>query len=83
MIPWLWILPIGTMSLHLAFNYLSPPSYPFPGITGPLIDLLKHEQTHSVITVKMVTEINWLFAFLTAKEDSTVSTLIDEGLIEV
>ena len=31
----------------------------------------------------MVTEINWLFAFLSAKEDSTVSALIDEGLIEV
>lgn len=31
----------------------------------------------------MVTEINWLFAFLTAKEDSTVSALINEGLIEV
>lgn len=37
----------------------------------------------SITTVKMVTEINWLFAFLTAKEDSTVSALINEGLIEV
>ena len=45
--------------------------------TGPLIEILEH------VPVKMVTEINWLFAFLTAKEDSTVSALINEGLIEV
>jgi hypothetical protein len=31
----------------------------------------------------MNTEISWLFAFLTAKEDSTVSALIAQGLIEV
>jgi hypothetical protein len=31
----------------------------------------------------MNTEISWLFAFLTAKEDSTVSALIAQGLVEV
>jgi hypothetical protein len=53
------------------------------GVTGPLIDLLKLDHMQSAATIKMVTEINWLFAFLTAKEDATVSALIDQGLIEV
>ena len=53
------------------------------GVTGPLLELLRQDRIHSGPAVRMNTEICWLFAFLTAKEDSTVSALISQGLIEV
>jgi hypothetical protein len=53
------------------------------GVTAPLLELLRQDRIHSGIAVRMNTEISWLFAFLTAKEDSTVSALIAQGLIEV
>lgn len=53
------------------------------GVTAPLLELLRQDRIHSGIAVRMNTEISWLFAFLTAKEDSTVSALISQGLIEV
>lgn len=54
-----------------------------PGVTAPLLELLRQDRIHSGIAVRMNTEISWLFAFLTAKEDSTVSALMAQGLVEV
>lgn len=48
------------------------------GVTAPLLDLLRQQPS-----VDVQTEVCWLFAFLTAKEDATVAALMEQGLAQV
>ena len=53
------------------------------GIAEPLLRLLGQQQSHMCVSLAMQVEICWLFAFLTAKDDFTVETLMGYGLVQV
>ena len=55
----------------------------FTGIAEPLLRLLGQQQSHLRVSLAMQVEICWLFAFLTAKDDFTVETLMGYGLVQV
>lgn len=53
---------------------------------APLLDLLRSDSmsmSTSSAELKLQSEICWFFAFLTAKDDATVNTLMTQGLAEV